>query len=139
MMGTEKDCSVAVIIRDGRILVGLRHYTPEKWKAISVWTLPGGRCDIGETLEANLRREVEEEIGIRDLRITAFVGTVPGALDGDIVRLFAAETDQDPKNLEPEKFETWEWKDPEDMPENFINPAALAAIKAYLARPSPPA
>lgn len=133
IVGTEKDCPVAVLVRGGCLLVGLRHYTPDKWANVTVWTLPGGRCDAGETLEATLRRESGEEIGVDDLRVTAFIGVVPGAKEGDVVHLFLAETDQEPRNMEPQKFSKWAWIAPEDMPLNFINPAALDAIRAHLA------
>lgn len=140
IIGTEKDCPVAVLVRGGRMLVGLRHYTPDKWENVTVWTLPGGRCDAGETLEKALRREAGEEIGVDDLRIAAFIGTVEGAKEGDVVHLFLAETAQEPRNMEPKKFSKWEWIAPDAMPPNFINPAALAAIRAYLAgADAPPA
>lgn len=65
-IGNEKKCPIAVMMRDGKILTGYRHYTPDKWKTVSVWTIPGGRCDIGETLKDTLQREVQEEVGITD-------------------------------------------------------------------------
>ncbi len=68
-IGHEKLCPTAMIIRDGKILLGLRHYTKDKWKKISVWTTAGGRCDVGESIETALRREVKEEIGVDDLEI----------------------------------------------------------------------
>ncbi len=133
-ISTEKDCPVAVFFRDGRLLVGYRNYTPEKWKKISVWTVPGGRCEPGETLEDGLRREAREEIGVTELRITAFIAAVPGAKEGDIVSLFVAETDQEPRNCEPEKFSEWAWMDLEAVREHFINPAVFEAIKKYRTR-----
>ncbi len=129
----EKDCAVAAVLREGRILVGLRHYTAEKWKEISVWTLPGGRCEPGETPEDAMRREAREEVGLTDLRVIAGLGTVPGAFEGDVLHVFVAESSQEPVNMEPEKFGAWEWKRPDELDSDFINPAALAAIKAHLA------
>jgi len=83
--GDDKDVPVAFIFKNDKLLIGLRTYTPDKWKAISVWTAPGGRCNNGETLETTLRREVFEEVGIDDLIITKYLGSVPGAKEGDIV------------------------------------------------------
>ena len=71
-IGGEKKCPIAVMVRNGKILTGHRHYTPDKWKAVSVWTIPGGRCDSKETLEDTLRREVQEEVGITDFKIIDF-------------------------------------------------------------------
>ena len=50
-IGSELKCPIAIMIRDGKMLMGRRNYTKDKWKEISVWTVPGGRCDKGETLK----------------------------------------------------------------------------------------
>ena len=125
-------CPVAVIIKNRQVLMGLRHYTPDKWKKISVWTIPGGRCDNGEKLETTLCREVEEETGINDLEIIDYLGDVPGAKSGDIVPLFIGRSQQEPKLIEPEKFSQWRWFGVDEFPDNFINPASLVLIKKYL-------
>lgn len=125
-------CPVVAIIRDNKILIGLRNYTPDKWKTISVWTLPGGRCDIGETIGATLFRETLEEVGISELKITNFLGEVSGAKEGDIVHVFVGTTEQEPKLLEPEKFSEWKWQDINMIPENFINFDALKLIQKFV-------
>lgn len=124
-IGDETTCPIAMIIRDGKILHGLRHYTKDKWKAVSVWTAPGGRCGGNETLETTLRREVLEETGISDLKITNFLGEVSGAKEGDRVSVFLAETNEDFSLMEPEKFSEWKWIPLEDYkkgdPSPYIN------------------
>lgn len=116
----------------------MRHYTPKKWQKISVWTIPGGRCDDKEKIEITLRREVAEEVGITDLNITNFLGEVAGAKDGDIVYVFAGNTNEEPKLLEPEKFSEWKWEDIDKIPENFINPQVLSLIIDFVRKPSRP-
>lgn len=127
-IGTNKMCPVVFIFKEDKLLIGLRHYTPDKWKKISVWTAPGGRCDKGETLEKTLRREAAEEVGITDLKITNYLGTVPGAKEGDVVFVFRAETNQEPKLMEPEKFSVWKWSKVSEIPKNFINPVSLKLV-----------
>ena len=50
-----------VIVRDGRLL--LCHVSPGNQGA-GLWTLPGGGLDFGESPEAGVVREVEEETGL---------------------------------------------------------------------------
>ncbi len=122
--------------RDGKILTGLRNYTKDKWKEISVWTIPGGRCDIGETLEQTLRREVAEEVGITEFEITGFIGEAPGAKEGDRVVIFSCTTNQDEKLMEPEKFSEWRWVSKDDYLNDGqysgFNPAARKLIVDFL-------
>lgn len=125
-------CPMAVIVRDHKILLGLRNYTPDKWKRISVWTAPGGRSEKGETIRETLVREVKEEVGIIDLKIERYIGEIPGAKSPDIVLLFRCSTSQEPKLMEPEKFSGWKWFKFNEIPENLINPNALPIIKGEL-------
>jgi len=125
-------CPIAVIVRDKKILLGYRHYTSDKWKNISVWTCPGGRCDEGESIEITLRREVEEETSIKDLEIVDFISEVPGAKLGDVVPLFLCYTDQEAILMEPHKFSSWKWFGVEDFPEEFINNHARKIILELL-------
>lgn len=127
-IGSDKDVPVAFIFKRNKLLIGLRNYTPDKWKTISVWTAPGGRCDGNETLETTLRREVAEEVGINDLKIMQYLGSVPGAREGDVVYVFKAETNQEPKLMEPEKFSEWKWCPISKIPSNFINPKSLELL-----------
>jgi ADP-ribose pyrophosphatase YjhB (NUDIX family) len=131
-MGSSNMSAQAVIERDGKWLLGLRHYTPEKWKAISVWTTPGGRCEDGETIETSLRREVAEEVGITDLDIQAYLGSVPGVYKDDQVIIFKCTTNQEPQLLEPEKFSEWKWTSKNQVPDNFINPGMLEFLRQSL-------
>jgi 8-oxo-dGTP diphosphatase len=50
----------AVIIADGKVVLIKRRYEP----LAGQWSLPGGRLELGETLEAGLAREMLEETGL---------------------------------------------------------------------------
>ncbi|GBD44060.1 8-oxo-dGTP diphosphatase [bacterium HR40] len=52
----------ALVDTDGRVLVARR---PEGRPMAGLWEFPGGKVEPGETPEACLVRELEEELGIR--------------------------------------------------------------------------
>lgn len=51
----------AAVFRDGKVLLAQRASTHNT----GLWTLPGGRQHFGETLEEAVRRELDEETGLR--------------------------------------------------------------------------
>lgn len=64
--------TVAVIIRDGKLLTVRRAKEPAK----GTLDLPGGFCDLYETSEEGVIREVKEETGL-DATIKTFLFTLP--------------------------------------------------------------
>ena len=50
----------AVIFQDGKVVLIRRRYEP----LAGHWSLPGGRLELGETLEAGVAREMLEETGL---------------------------------------------------------------------------
>jgi len=130
--GHDKLCASAIMFKDEKILIGFRHYGRDKWKKISVWTCPGGRCDDGEFVEQTLRREVAEEVGIINFTINEFLGEFPGAKEGDILYLFKCSTDEEFKLMEPEKFSEWRWSMVNNIPDNFINPKVIGLIQGLI-------
>ncbi len=55
-----KPCAGAVILRDGRVLLGQRAVEPHRGD----WDIPGGFLEPGEHPRAGARREVKEETGL---------------------------------------------------------------------------
>lgn len=131
ILGTKSkkdDIAACFVIRNGKMLIGLRNYKASEWKDFSVWTVPGGHCEEGETFEDTLRREALEECDIKELQITSYLGVVKGAKEGDTVYVFMGKTDEEPKLMEPDNFSEWKWCEVSDIPSNFINTEALKLI-----------
>ncbi len=64
----------AAIVRDGRVLAARRTTPPE---AAGRWEFPGGKVEQGETPEAALAREIDEELGCA-VEVTGWLpGEVP--------------------------------------------------------------
>ena len=51
----------AVIVQQGSVVLVRRRYEP----LAGHWSLPGGAVELGETLEASVRREMGEETGLQ--------------------------------------------------------------------------
>jgi mutator protein MutT len=54
--------AAGVLVRDGRVLLGLRRADRATYPG--VWDLPGGHVEPGESPPAAARRELREELGI---------------------------------------------------------------------------
>lgn len=50
----------AVVVRDGRVLLVQRGQPPSE----GLWAIPGGRVELGETLQEAVEREIKEETGL---------------------------------------------------------------------------
>lgn len=101
-----KRLSAAIIIKNGKILLGFRskhrEYFPE------VWDLLGGHCEEGESFEDCIRRELKEELGITVLKLKEYqlIDKQPDFL----MKLFLIqEWKGTPMNLRPNEHEVVEW------------------------------
>ena len=123
------ECAAVFLFKNDKVLLGLRHYKREDGSLNSLWTVPGGKADEGESIEDALRREVKEEVGITEYTIEKQLGVVPGLTDEFVVHVFLGSTQQEPTLCEPDKFSEWKWFPLDDVPSNFINAEALRLLK----------
>ncbi|HEU0080463.1 MAG TPA: NUDIX domain-containing protein [Candidatus Paceibacterota bacterium] len=121
----EQLCIFALIRKDGKILMGLREYV----KGRPVWTYPGGRGRVNETLIETLKREVAEEIGVFDITLVRVVGQKDGVKIGDRVYFVECEISSDPRLIEPDKFKEWKWFPIDELPNNIIDSEDIKFLK----------
>ena len=126
----------AVIVRDGALLVQQKLYEDGSERL----TLPGGAPDLGETLEAALYRECDEELGTR-IRVFELVhvadyfkprDTDPPTRRQQVEFLFRCEVPDAyvaQNGLKPDKHQVAvRWLPFEDVTESQLSPPALKDI-----------
>jgi 8-oxo-dGTP diphosphatase len=119
----------AAIFRNGKVLLVRRARFPAK----GVYSLPGGRVEIGETLHAALHREVKEEtalkIEIADLATWREV--LPTAKGGGhyVILSFAARGRAGEVALN-EELDDYKWLAPDALGELNVTDGLLEVIQS---------
>lgn len=118
-----------MIIKDEKILLGLRHSDPEKADSElhgeGTWTMPGGKIEFGEDPHETAVREVLEETGMRikpSKLISVSSEKVP---DAHFITLgfLCKDFEGEPKVMEPDEIVEWKWFPLNEIPENFFEPS----------------
>lgn len=111
---------VMIFNKDGRILLGERKGS----HGAGEYSLPGGHLEYGESFEGCAKREVREECGIEivelEFQLVANVDKYSPRQDiyiGFTAKWHNSPSFKVPKVLEPEKCESWEWYDINNLPE----------------------
>lgn len=91
-----------------------------------IWQFPGGHLEAGETVTQCAAREVREETGIEvaDMVHAAFTNELFSTTDRQYVTLFvsAAYVSGEPRVLEPEKCQCWQWFHYDELPTPLFRP-----------------
>jgi 8-oxo-dGTP diphosphatase len=117
-----------MVLKEGKVLLGKRkgsHGTGE-------YAWPGGHLEFGESIEECAKRETLEETGmqidnVRYLRLANLRLWQKHYIDIGVV---ADWKSGEPRVMEPEKVEGWEWFSIDNPPEPLFVPSALT-IEAY--------
>lgn len=110
-----------MILRDGKVLTGRRKGS----HGAGEYAWPGGHLEYMESIEDCVRREVREETGmevenIRFLRLMNLKTYSPKHYID--IAMVADWKSGEPRVMEPEKIEGWEWRSIDDMPEPLFAP-----------------
>jgi len=98
-------------------------------KVVPSGLFPGGRSAPGETMVESLKREIEEEIGIKNPKFLRVIGQKDGVKPGDRVYFIECSISEEPRLMEPEKFKEWRWLPINNLPENLIDTKDIYFIK----------
>lgn len=110
-----------MIFKDNKVLLGKRKNS----SGAGEFAWPGGHLEFGESFEDCAKRETMEEAGIkinnvRFLRLMNFKNS-SGKHYADI-GLVADWASGDPKTMEPEKCEGWDWYNLDNLPQPLFGP-----------------
>jgi len=100
---------------------------------IGVWCKPGGAVEYGETVEAMIKREVREELGV-EIEIIKWLKHTDHFVDDShwvAFNCIATIRSGTPRNMEPEKHSEIKWFSLDKLPRNLATPTK-DAIEEYL-------
>ena len=108
------------IRRSGKILFGKRLSEHGK----GTWCPPGGKLDMYETWEDCARRETREETGVEitNIRFAAVTNDIWNEIGTHYVTIAMVADWKvgEPRLVEADKFETWDWFVWDSLPETLL-------------------
>jgi 8-oxo-dGTP diphosphatase len=114
-----------MILKEGKILLGKRKGSHGEGE----YAFPGGHLEYMETFEACARRETAEECGVDIKNIQfQFLANVTKYAPKQYVHigLLADWSDGEPKVLEPDKSESWNWYELDNLPQPLFEMCRMA-------------
>ncbi len=120
----------AIIRRDDRIMLAQR--PPDK-KLGGLWEFPGGKVEPGESAEAALHRELQEELGCA-VRITQTLAPFVHAYDWGRIELipFLCELTSDSPEPHPHEHTALVWAERTQLQNYNLAPADVPLLKGLV-------
>lgn len=110
-----------MVLKDGKVLTGKRKGS----HGAGEWAWPGGHLEHMESIEECARREVREETGmeIKNVRFLRLMNIKTYAPKHYVDIAMVADWESgEPQICEPDKIESWEWRDIDNLPEPLFAP-----------------
>ncbi|KFK41301.1 hypothetical protein AALP_AA2G112500 [Arabis alpina] len=132
---TPKVAVVVFVIKGKSVLLGKRRSSIGH----STFALPGGHLEFGESFEECAAREVMEETGLEIEKTTLLTVTnnvfneapKPSHYVTVFMRATLVDSSQEPRNMEPEKCEGWDWFDWLNLPTPLFWPLEKMAKSGF--------
>ncbi|HEX9654024.1 MAG TPA: A/G-specific adenine glycosylase [bacterium] len=119
---------IGIIWKKGKILIDRR---PEEGLLGGLWEFPGGKQELGETLEECLEREIREDMHIK-IRVQGPFLTVPHAYTHFKITLHSFQCQHLEGEPRPKKAIEWRWVEPDDMRKYAFPKANKIIMEALL-------
>ena len=113
---------------DGEVLLAER--PPGKHLA-GLWEFPGGKLELGESLEAALTRELQEELHL-DVDIVSFIGTFPFNYPNGSIELFVFHVRARNEPRATDDVQRFRWLKPQAIEYVELAPADIEPLRAFL-------
>ena len=120
-----------IVIKENKVLLGKRRGVHGEGS----WSFPGGHLEFNEELEDCAKREVFEETGlkIKNIRQATFTNDIFKEEGKHYITLFLISEHEsgEPKVMEPEKCEKWEWFEWNNLPSPLFLPIQNLLKRGY--------
>ena len=97
MSDTSLDVVAAVVVRDGRYLLGRR---PEEKRHGGLWEFPGGKLDEGEDAADAARRELAEELALQVVSVGSALHSLRDSASRFVIHFHPVVVTGEPEALE---------------------------------------
>ena len=120
---------VVILNEQKQILLGLRNPNKENKEGeltgSGLWTMPGGKVEIKETLSNAAIRETKEETGIEieNLDLVAVLDDIEENSHYVTIGFMAKKYTGTPEVKEKETIVEWKWFDLNNLPQNLYKPS----------------
>ena len=112
-----------LVLKDSRILLGKRN--EGNVLGGDSWTCPGGKLEFGENIVNAVKRETEEETGIKvnEIKLTSVSNDIAYGNHFVTLGFVCKKFDGQPKVMEPNKITEWKWFSINELPKPLFLPS----------------
>jgi len=112
-----------IILKDNNILLGKR--IESNTLGGGSWTCPGGKPEFGENIINAVKRETEEETGIKvnELKLASVSNDIAYGDHFVTLGFVCNNFDGQPKIMEPNKITEWKWFSMNELPKPLFLPS----------------